>query len=252
MRRRERRVRVADPRHRRRGVERHVERRAARIGDDAARLLEQHRGADVVGVARERVGVDERAQVGDEAVAAGDQLVELPARRDVLVVEHVAAAEAARTASASSSASATLPGTKNLASPREPVLEVGGRRRPHARAASRRPSRRSTRSATTPPPRVPLSWSAAPCFAVGQLGHRRRDDVAQRAAARRGGGEAPRRRACRTSARGCRRWCRRSRSTSGSLPTTTGSSSPSDTTSTSGQCCSNQSSSVSSATRSIA
>ena len=57
-----------DPRHRGRGVERHVERCAARIGHDATRLLQQHRGAHVVRVAGERVGIDEWAEVGDEAV----------------------------------------------------------------------------------------------------------------------------------------------------------------------------------------
>ena len=46
-------VGVADPRDRRGRVEGRVERTAPGVGDDAAGFLEQHRGADVVGVARE-------------------------------------------------------------------------------------------------------------------------------------------------------------------------------------------------------
>ena len=71
-----------------------------------------------------------------------------------------------RTARSRARPARTLPGTKNLARPAKPcsrsVADDG-----RGASASRRPSRKSTRSANTPPPRVPLSWSAAPCFAVG-------------------------------------------------------------------------------------
>ena len=50
--------------------------------------------AHVVGMAGERVGIDEWTEVRDEAVVPDDELVELTSRREVLVVEHVPAAEA--------------------------------------------------------------------------------------------------------------------------------------------------------------
>ena len=101
-----------------------------RIGHDAAGFLEQHRGAHVVGMTRQRLGVDERPEVGDEAIVADDQLVELPARRDVLVVEHVTAAEASEQLRLQLGERG-LARHEELRQAREPVFEVGGRRRPH-------------------------------------------------------------------------------------------------------------------------
>src|SRR6184192_2124073 len=85
-------IRERGPRYAGGHVHRCVERASAAIGDDDARLLgDQQRGA-IVRVTAESFrltlkGVEERAQVGIEAVVPDDQLVELSAGRDVLVVE---------------------------------------------------------------------------------------------------------------------------------------------------------------------
>ena len=133
-----------------------------------------------------------------------------------------------------------LPRQEELGQSAEAVLEVG---RPHdgrdveRRSACRLP--RSTRSASRPPPRTALNWSAAPCFAVGNSVM-----AAATMSARPppGGATAARHQADRLSYIRPRVPSMVSTITvhAGAPPTSTGSSSPSDTTRTSGQCSSNQ------------
>src|SRR2546423_2560910 len=91
-------VRVARPRALARDAGRGAERPARRrVCHDDARLARDQLGAEVVGVtadaereaARRQHAPHERAQVCDEAVVPGHQLVELTARREVLILETV-------------------------------------------------------------------------------------------------------------------------------------------------------------------
>src|SRR5215208_6778204 len=90
----ERLVGKAHPTH----VGRHVERRgqwtAVFDGDRYAQLARDEFGAEVVRVAAQRgtawaVPLEERPQVGDEAIVPRHELVQLPASGDVLVFEQL-------------------------------------------------------------------------------------------------------------------------------------------------------------------
>ena len=90
-----RRVRVPHPRDVGVDAQWRIERLPVRVGDDHAALLRDQRRADVIRVtasaarqpaAREH-RTQQRPQIGDEAVVAGRQLVELPTGRGVLILE---------------------------------------------------------------------------------------------------------------------------------------------------------------------
>ena len=88
------RVGEADPAHVRCHVERRGERRALLVGDEHAELARDQLGAEIVRMAAERgpagaAPLEERPQVGDEAIVPRHQLVQLPAARDVLVLERL-------------------------------------------------------------------------------------------------------------------------------------------------------------------
>ena len=93
--RRERLVRVADPGDRRLDVERGVDGPAVGRRHAYARFLGDERRAHVVGMAGEarrlsplgEDSIEERAEIGVETVVPGDELVQLPARADVLILE---------------------------------------------------------------------------------------------------------------------------------------------------------------------
>ncbi len=88
-------VRVSDPGDVRVHVERRGETTSALIGDDDSELARDELGREVIGVGADAKGDPprrgergkDRPQVGDEAIVAGRELVELPAARDVLVLE---------------------------------------------------------------------------------------------------------------------------------------------------------------------
>ena len=189
-------------------------------------------------MAGQTVVVDQRAQIGDETIPTRDQLVELSAGREVLVVEDVALAEPPEELGLERG-QGRLARQEELGQPAEAVLEVRGRRRPYLAASTRSPRARSTRSACSPPPRVALSWSAAPCFTVGSSVMAAATTSARPPP---GGAAAARHQAGRLSYIRPRVPSMVSTMTvhAGSPPTTTGSSSPSETSRTSGQCSSNQ------------
>ena len=89
----ERRIRETDPRHRRDRVERRVQRSALRLLHHPARLLQNQRRADIVRVTHQRRRHSQfckhlRPDVAEHPIVPHEQLVNLPARRDVLIVEH--------------------------------------------------------------------------------------------------------------------------------------------------------------------
>src|SRR5262245_17211669 len=89
------RIRVSDPRDVRFDVERRVNRTANAVGKNDTQLLSDHCGADVVWMTTQRVGQTARGvnrlregpDVGDEPVPPCHQLVQLTARREVLILE---------------------------------------------------------------------------------------------------------------------------------------------------------------------
>src|SRR5689334_22540032 len=89
------RVCVADPRDVRIDIERRVDWFTRRTGDDYAALVRDERRANVVRMAAERRRqaargddrLQQRPNVGNESIPAGNQLVELTARRQILILE---------------------------------------------------------------------------------------------------------------------------------------------------------------------
>ena len=208
--RRERRVGVAHPRDRSRGVE-----RARRAGRPTGRSRRRRppRAASRCTGRRGGTRVRSASTRGRRSATKRswpvEQLVQLTARRDVLVVEHRDGSRGAGTAPPRAAASAALPGGKNLASRAKPCsrsVADDGRTASGVAPSVVRRSIRDRVDAAAPGAAVLVGGT---CFDGRQLGHRRGDDVAQRAAVRalRRRGTTPA--ACRTSAHECRRWCRR-------------------------------------------
>ncbi len=182
-------LRVADPGDRGHVVQRHGQRIAPGIGDDATRFFEHQGRADVVGMAGQTIVRDERAQVGDETIPARDQLVELPAGREVLVVEDLGLTQPPEQLGLERGQGG-LAGEEELRQTAEAVTEV----RRHGRSGVQRVSPAAGKvDALSPQPTAAGGAQLIGCSLLGrrEFGHGRRDDVRQTAARRRRRGQAP-------------------------------------------------------------
>ena len=128
-----------------------VERRAARIGDDTAHLLQQHRGADVVGMARERVRepTSGRRSATKRSWPAMSSWSWPP--DEMYSSSNTCAVPSRGTAPPRARPAPACP-ARRTCEPAEAVLEVGGRRRPHGQ---RRPRRRRAGRRAPPQRRRP-------------------------------------------------------------------------------------------------